>query len=401
MDLRFISLIVVVIFCGMLAAPVMADEGYWKSRSIDTERDDLGLYCSLRIDKQDRSYIAYYSETDDSLHLAWEPYSWDSASASGKPFFAWSRITPAGSSLGKGVSLWVNDTDRTFAFSCVDSSFHIYLGEGGFRAAGRDGYAPYVVSMTDETTRYIIAAGPTSISRYYDTYGIVTDILYLNGYLQTPGLSRMSIYNCTDPLNQNCNGTTVQNRVFGRNNRGEGQSIARDVRNFGSYGECWYDNINGTLQYANLRYGGLHDVVDGSSRPAGTYCSLAYDSSGDPHISYQGIYDGGVLKYASKKDSNWTIETIDTTRGAGQYSSLVIDVNDEPHISYSTGGQLKYASKNGTEWYTQVVDTTPTEWTSIAVDSKNRPHIAYYDSRKGDLRFAWWEPYIRGRPFPR
>ena len=63
--------------------------------------------------------------------------------------------------------------------------------------------------------------------------------------------------------------------------------------------------------------------------------------------------------------------------------------------------RLKYASLNGTTWYTQVVDNTPTMWTSIDVDSNNKPHIAYYDSRKLDLRFAWWEPYIRAHPFPR
>ncbi len=111
--------------------------------------------------------------------------------------------------------------------------------------------------------------------------------------------------------------------------------------------------------------------------------------------------DRGALKYAFRNETGWHIFTIDTVAGAGQYTSISIDANDEPHISYSTGSQLKYASVNGSEWYTQVVDTTLTAWTSIDFDSKNRPHIAYYDSRKGDIRFAWWEPYIRGRPFPR
>ena len=49
MNYRGISIIVTFLFCGALVVPVLADEGFWRSRSIDAERDDLGSYCSLKI----------------------------------------------------------------------------------------------------------------------------------------------------------------------------------------------------------------------------------------------------------------------------------------------------------------------------------------------------------------
>ena len=50
MNYRGISIIVIFVFCWVLVVPVLADEGFWRSRSIDAERDDLGSYCSLKID---------------------------------------------------------------------------------------------------------------------------------------------------------------------------------------------------------------------------------------------------------------------------------------------------------------------------------------------------------------
>jgi hypothetical protein len=142
-------------------------------------------------------------------------------------------------------------------------------------------------------------------------------------------------------------------------------------------------------------------IVDGSlDSPAGAYCSLAFDSSNYPHISYKDTKNGG-LKYAWKDGTGWHNVTVDPARRAGDYTSLVLDGNNTPHISYSTESSLYYASVNDSAWFTQLVDRRATMWTSIDVDSKNRPRIASYDARNGDLRFSWWEPSIRGRPFPR
>jgi hypothetical protein len=84
------------------------------------------------------------------------------------------------------------------------------------------------------------------------------------------------------------------------------------------------------------------EVVD-SSGDMGYYCSLALDSSNNPHISYHD-YDNRDLKYASWTGASWNIETVDSSGDVGRYPSLVLDSTGNPHISYGdlTNGDLKY-----------------------------------------------------------
>jgi hypothetical protein len=51
---------------------------------------------------------------------------------------------------------------------------------------------------------------------------------------------------------------------------------------------------------------------------------------------------------ASDMDSGWAIETVDT---GGEYTSLALDNSDRPHISYLdlTGSELRYAHWTGSE----------------------------------------------------
>ncbi len=89
----------------------------------------------------------------------------------------------------------------------------------------------------------------------------------------------------------------------------------------------------------------------------GKYTSLAFDSSGNPSISYYDVTNGD-LKYAHWNGAIWQRYTLDSTGDVGSYSSLAFDSSGNPAVSYydATNGDLKYAHWNGTAWNIQTVD---------------------------------------------
>ncbi len=183
----------------------------------------------------------------------------------------------------------------------------------------------------------------------------------------------------------------------------------------------------------------------------GEYTSLAFDSSGNPRISY---YDDSNkdLKYAAWDGTQWVITTVDGTNykkdgqkgynwdgdngraqsssiNVGKYSSLVLDRNGNPRISYydETHGILKYATWDGSKWVISTVDSSKSEggsrsnwgdwgwggyqnhdndneytkyyhgtqkigeYSSLALDSTGKPRISYHDEGNEDLKYATWD----------
>ncbi len=128
----------------------------------------------------------------------------------------------------------------------------------------------------------------------------------------------------------------------------------------------------------------------------GVYSSLKYDSSNDPHISYQdaspGFFD---LMYAYNTADTWYVEIVDDEGTNGKFTSLDLDNNGKPHIAYqkTEGFELRYADKTGAAWDTETIEAGEASYgwhNSIAVDSNGRPHIAYYENTNGILKYARW-----------
>ena len=84
------------------------------------------------------------------------------------------------------------------------------------------------------------------------------------------------------------------------------------------------------------------------------------------------------LLYTHYNGTAWATETVDSTGLVGEFCSIDVDSYDNPHIAYvdrDNGGQLKYAAYDG-HWTLSVVDEEA-EYTSIAMDSHDRPPLPY------------------------
>jgi hypothetical protein len=95
---------------------------------------------------------------------------------------------------------------------------------------------------------------------------------------------------------------------------------------------------------------------------------------------------------------DWQIQTLDVRGRAGEYSDIVIDqTTGTPHLAYYAAegfsGKLKYSYWDGVAWHTEVIDETGDSglYASIALDTNNRPRIAYYDQTNRQLKHAAWD----------
>jgi hypothetical protein len=101
-----------------------------------------------------------------------------------------------------------------------------------------------------------------------------------------------------------------------------------------------------------------------------------------------------IFLVATAQAATWKIDTVDPNQ-LGEYSSMKIDRVGNVHLCYvaGQGTSLKYAYWDHTnkKWFTMVVDTSP-NICSLALDSKQHPHISYADyGGGGGLRYAHWD----------
>jgi len=131
--------------------------------------------------------------------------------------------------------------------------------------------------------------------------------------------------------------------------------------------------------------------------------SIAIGTDNTIHINYSD-YDNKDLKFAKWAGSSWSTQTVDSSGTVGEYSSIALDTNNCPHIAYlkqnsGNNGYLKYAKWTGSSWNIQTVDTNVYgTCIAIAVDSNDRPHISYYDEEDYYLKYVKWTGSSLGYP---
>ena len=128
----------------------------------------------------------------------------------------------------------------------------------------------------------------------------------------------------------------------------------------------------------NLNYEIADDVAAASNS-----VSLALDPDGKPIIA--GFNENNLsLRFSSREQSGWAAQTIDSCYSPRYFSplenpSLAYDSGGYPHISYQHDYHLYHTWFDGAGWQTELADdeNTLTEYQQIAVDSAGNVYIAY------------------------
>ncbi len=107
-----------------------------------------------------------------------------------------------------------------------------------------------------------------------------------------------------------------------------------------------------------------------------------------------------TLKYGYWDGDSLNIEVVDGREDVyPQQISLAVDSKNNPHISYydrdpSTGEAygLRYAKYTGSSWETETVDSDGDvgSYCSIDIDSEDNPHLVYYDNTNFNIKYAEW-----------
>jgi len=100
-----------------------------------------------------------------------------------------------------------------------------------------------------------------------------------------------------------------------------------------------------------------------------------------------------VISYSD----SWHTEIVDNniSKNIPFSNSIAIDSLDRPYIAYHDrmNNDLKYAYKDNGKWIIQTIDKDGDVgyYTSICIDSRDYPHIAYYSASNYELKYAYYD----------
>ncbi|MEA2735166.1 MAG: hypothetical protein QOE14_1617, partial [Humisphaera sp.] len=127
---------------------------------------------------------------------------------------------------------------------------------------------------------------------------------------------------------------------------------------------------------------------------AGNGNDIAFDADGVLHIAYYDSIERN-LKYLTRETdgSVSAAQTIDTSgNDVGGYVSIAVDSRGRPGVAYFDGsaGDLRFAHFNGATWDIEIVDGRGSVglYPSITYDGNDDAVISYFRKTSGDLRVA-------------
>lgn len=89
---------------------------------------------------------------------------------------------------------------------------------------------------------------------------------------------------------------------------------------------------------------------------------------------------------------SWDIRTVDQGVSGSGSMSIVLDITGRPHVAYTEAsrGELRYGILEGATWNIQSIPMKDWAYGSISLvlDSVGLPHISYFDAQQGKVKYA-------------
>jgi hypothetical protein len=148
----------------------------------------------------------------------------------------------------------------------------------------------------------------------------------------------------------------------------------------------YFDRTNYNLKYAQKVNGkwGFAEPDAGEVEVGPT--SLAIDSSGYAHISYERYAGDNYIYYVNNTSGEWIRRQVED----GSYAAIAVDSSGVAHFSYRSDGYLYYTNTEmmDNEGYPILLFSSLVQDTSIALDSKIKVHISFYDQEDRKLGYV-------------
>ena len=232
------------------------------------------------------------------------------------------------------------------------------------------------------------------------------DGLYASLALNSSGLPVISHYDATEAnlhmtrcTDADCAGAVAVTTVNSVPDDGLHTSLALDGSDNPAI--SYYDATNGALNILRCDDPACallgENTVTPESSGAGLYTSIALNASGSPVVSFYDAMGGDVeLTICNNIDcsASWVNIHPDSAGDVGLYTSVALDSSDRPVMSYydATKGKLKLLRCNSADCTAGWTISSPDgyddvgRYTSIALDAFGIPAISYYDATSGDVK---------------
>ncbi|MCK9581277.1 MAG: hypothetical protein M0Q92_12640 [Methanoregula sp.] len=370
-----LALIGILLAC--LPGPALAavSPGSWQ---VSTVAEDIRYYpfASVAYGPDSVPHVAYRSNVTRSIHHAWESGgTWNTET-----------VGPSAGTFTTSVAI------SPYGIPSVSYGDGLYFGNMMFAGKNGSSWERTVVargSMADAGQFSSLAFDRQGIP--YITYndGQVLASLYYAGLNTTTGEWEFSLIDDDTPYTGDA-----------------GYSSSLKIDAAGHPHVAYISDDPWGLRYATSLDGTNWTVtkLDELDRPNYFYrtysgVSMALDSRGYPHINYYNQTTTDTIPsqiyYLSWSGTAWDRETVEVLSKRDFTTSLAIDSRDVPHIAYCDVGAkaLKYATRTPSGvWSEQIVEQggNTLRMPSLALDSTGRAGIAYYDMTAHALKFAQW-----------